>query len=339
MEPVCLGGYCHQEASFHPRCHNRCNQIDTSEPFCKHTCRGLHTKQCENVSFDITGNTSDHSFAISETGCKGGDHSVSCCLQKSKNYTVECYSATENGWAGESLRVSDSEHISDLCQDFDNGKKSISFLRLDRAACAVKTIQVKTFAYAYEMSWSITPSRHECASTQVYDSNSIYNETCCLKSGDHVLECHDDAGDGWHNAYIEIDGIKHCDKFTQGKLIVASVTIAGPPVATATPCKKVEFISTIEGYGYENSWIVLDSMDEIIQCAGNNFKSRDRRKTNCCLTEGSYTIKCEDLTGDGWNGHIYKERSYVEIQGKKYCENFNSGAIKLANFNVSISSI
>ena len=38
----------------------------------------------------------------------------------------------------------------------------------------------------------------------------------------------------------------------------------------------------------------------------------------CCLPSGTHTLKCKDAWGDGWDG------GYLEINGQKYCDNFNS---------------
>ena len=41
----------------------------------------------------------------------------------------------------------------------------------------------------------------------------------------------------------------------------------------------------------------------------------------CCLPNqrNDYVIKCSDFHNDGWHG------GYLEINGKKYCENFDQG--------------
>jgi len=266
---------------------------------------------------------------------------VICCLRKTQNYTVECISGTNQGWGGQGLRIGDAKlPVFDLCTDFTAGNKLTTSMRLDRIGCEVKTITVKTFGYAYEMSWSISPSKEVCKSTKTYGSHSAYNETCCLKPGAYTLECFDEGADGWHNAYLEIDGNKYCSNFVNGISQQENITIEGNYVATAPPCKDVEFISRIEGFGYENSWSILDSMGEGVQCAEANFKSMDTRKTTCCLPEGAYELTCEDIGEDGWNGHIavtnYKQRSHVEIENKKYCEFFDDGTKYAVNFTIDI---
>ena len=40
----------------------------------------------------------------------------------------------------------------------------------------------------------------------------------------------------------------------------------------------------------------------------------------CCLEAGVHTLKCKDDYGDGWGG------GFINIQGKKYCENFGGGS-------------
>ena len=39
----------------------------------------------------------------------------------------------------------------------------------------------------------------------------------------------------------------------------------------------------------------------------------------CCLDAGVYTLKCMDEGYDGWYP------GFINVQGKKYCDNFNDG--------------
>ena len=49
----------------------------------------------------------------------------------------------------------------------------------------------------------------------------------------------------------------------------------------------------------------------------------------CCLPPGNYKMRCKNILREGWNG------AYVEINGRKCCENFVSG--KEQSCDVSIS--
>ena len=52
--------------------------------------------------------------------------------------------------------------------------------------------------------------------TSPYDDESDYSEDCCLAPDTYTLECKCSFGDGWHEGYLEIDGVKYCDDFTDG---------------------------------------------------------------------------------------------------------------------------
>ena len=52
---------------------------------------------------------------------------------------------------------------------------------------------------------------------------------------------------------------------------------------------------------------------------------------HCCLDAGSYTLTCENTNGDGWHD------GYIEIQGKRYCEDFTSGHQQENNVEISYS--
>ena len=56
-----------------------------------------------------------------------------------------------------------------------------------------------------------------------YDSQMNYSEECCLTPGVYSLECKCSYGDGWHGGYLEIDGVKYCDDFTDGSIQTVAV--------------------------------------------------------------------------------------------------------------------
>merc|ERR1739845_314646 len=66
-------------------------------------------------------------------------------------------------------------------------------------------------------------------------------------------------------------------------------------------------------YGHEISW-------NLGSCKNNRKYDDDAKYTQqCCLGPGSYSLRCKDSYGDGWNG------AYIEVDGKKYCESFTAG--------------
>ena len=70
---------------------------------------------------------------------------------------------------------------------------------------------------------------------------------------------------------------------------------------------------TTKGGGDENTWVLGP-------CQGTDVYGNDSQYTeNCCLPPGSYNLECKDSLGDGWQG------GYIELNGTRYCETFNSG--------------
>ena len=57
---------------------------------------------------------------------------------------------------------------------------------------------------------------------------------------------------------------------------------------------------------------------------GRRYENNKIYTQECCHDYDELTLKleCHDSYGDGWHG------GYIEIDGKKYCQNFNSGKQK-----------
>ena len=81
-------------------------------------------------------------------------------------------------------------------------------------------VKLITKTYAYENSWTLGT----CQSKGGYANNNEYVEKCCLSPGSYILECKDSHGDGWHMGYIELDGSKYCESFTDGKKEINEIT-------------------------------------------------------------------------------------------------------------------
>ena len=71
-----------------------------------------------------------------------------------------------------------------------------------------------------------------------------------------------------------------------------------------------------KSYGRENTW-ALGSCESKEAYRNNNVYTQE-----CCFAPSEYDLKCKDSYGDGWHG------GYLEIQGKKYCDDFLSGRLK-----------
>ena len=82
-------------------------------------------------------------------------------------------------------------------------------------------LKIQTKVYAWENTWSLGT----CGSNREYISNVDYTETCCLDPGQYHLRCNDNGQDGWHGGFIEIQGTRYCQDFTNGKQQVQTINI------------------------------------------------------------------------------------------------------------------
>ena len=93
-------------------------------------------------------------------------------------------------------------------------------------------------------------------------------------------------------------------------------------IITGDICFEVSLTST--AWARENSWVLGTCSSTTVH---ENHKTH---KEECCLPSGQYSLECKDSAGDGWKG------GYIKIDGKTYCESFNSG--KLETHEVLIGS-
>ena len=80
---------------------------------------------------------------------------------------------------------------------------------------------------------------------------------------------------------------------------------------------------TTKSYGSENSWTVGACT------SARGYQNSQTYTESCCLDAGSYKLTCDDSYKDGWHG------GFIEIQGKRYCEDFTSGHQQENNVDIS----
>ena len=84
---------------------------------------------------------------------------------------------------------------------------------------------------------------------------------------------------------------------------------------------------TTATYANEIEWSIgCDGPRGCPECKSDgNYEDEESYDQKCCLPvdddKNDFVITCEDTYGDGWHG------SYLEINGKKYCEQFVDGKI------------
>ena len=92
--------------------------------------------------------------------------------------------------------------------------------KLDLGNTRCFDVKLITKSLAFENSWTLD----SCQSKGGYANNNEYVEKCCLSPGSYILECKDSDGDGWHMGYIELDGTKYCESFTDGSKETNEIT-------------------------------------------------------------------------------------------------------------------
>ena len=77
--------------------------------------------------------------------------------------------------------------------------------------------------WGHEISWTIGTGdeSRDCLSHEDiihWDLSWEYDQMCCLPkhTDEFVIACVDSYGDGWHGGYLEINGEKYCDNFSDG---------------------------------------------------------------------------------------------------------------------------
>jgi len=70
-------------------------------------------------------------------------------------------------------------------------------------------IEITTTTWAKEISFDIGGT----CSGSGFANHGNYTSTCCLPPGDHVVNCRDVYGDGWHGAQLLLDGKLQCGEF------------------------------------------------------------------------------------------------------------------------------
>ena len=69
-----------------------------------------------------------------------------------------------------------------------------------------------------------------CTSNEEYTNDMKYTQKCCLAVGNYNITCTDDFGDGWHDGYLEINGIKYCEDFSNGKKQQENLSVGPLPI-------------------------------------------------------------------------------------------------------------
>ena len=79
---------------------------------------------------------------------------------------------------------------------------------------------------------------------------------------------------------------------------------------------------TTKAWGYENSW----SLGSCV--SSQRYTNHGLFTQRCCASAGDHTLSCKDSYGDGWHG------GFLEIGGKRYCEDFRSGYVKTTTISI-----
>ena len=90
------------------------------------------------------------------------------------------------------------------------------------------------------------------------------------------------------------------------------------------PTPKTKVALTTKIWAREITW----SLGTCTSSKAGTYKNNKIYTKNCFLASGTYDLKCQDTYGDGWNG------GFVTIKGKKYCDKFESGKLKVEKVTI-----
>merc|ERR1719203_425734 len=167
-------------------------------------------------------------------GCSGTGYSahnfymLECCLPFG-TYTLHCTDSYGDGWNGGYLMINGEKY----CHDFTTGHSQTVSVDIgptttpeviDTSDCIDTAMILQSSSWGNEITWNIADI---CMGTGYgnYQTNAL---SCCLPTGEYELECVDSWGDGWHGAYIEIDGHRYCEDFTWGHTQTETVVFGTP---------------------------------------------------------------------------------------------------------------
>jgi len=162
------------------------------------------------------------------------------------------YNGTTNYWSHCSVADLNTyiNRVPEFCLE-----KIIPDRPVEHADCHWKLVELHTKSKASEIQWALGKT---CVSDvdgpmsdptyqqkkEEYDNNERFSQWCCMPGyGDYELRCINTlqqkryagnynvmSGDGWHGAYIEIDGQKYCEDFKEGDLQIETVSYPEPPI-------------------------------------------------------------------------------------------------------------
>jgi len=153
-------------------------------------------------------------------------YNVECC-QPEGEYELRCIDKQKDGWAGAYIQIGDSKtkYCEDFKAEYGAGDLQVHKVRHEAAASKLVSLNMKltTKKDAHEISWDFG----SCSSNgeKYMNYNKYELPTCDLPAGNHVLNCKDSYGNGWHGGFLEIAGIKYCEDFLKGGEKTQTVTI------------------------------------------------------------------------------------------------------------------
>lgn len=153
------------------------------------------------ISWTVGSCNNDQSYAADS------QYSQNCC-QDEGEWPVTCTDSYGDGWHGGYLEIDGQK----FCENFTTGytyNGGVSTFECEDVCLDVKTV---TMDWGYENSWRIG----DCRSEQQYENDQQYTQQCCLREEEIEITCDCSYGDGWHGGYLEINGQRYCEGFTDG---------------------------------------------------------------------------------------------------------------------------
>lgn len=227
----------------------------------------LHTVEwAVEISWELVG--VDGCNSDGQTYEDGTIYSMDCCVPDG-THELACLDAYGDGWHLGSIQVNGNTY----CQDFESGSEMRVDIEFGTSpmtpapspgptrspvappteppvtSCTMHKVSLFTMLYANQISWALH-GVDGCSSTEVYGNNGLYEFDCCIPDSTFTLSCNSSWEDGWHNAYLEIEGHKFCDNFDFGYSQSVPVTFPMDPIVGCRDQAPEHVCSLIQGRGW-----------------------------------------------------------------------------------------
>lgn len=201
------------------------------------------------------------------------------------------------------------------------------------------TFMVDTTWPKVHQNWAIGTG--ECSNFQGYLNKGKHVKKCCLQPGKYELTCLSHPRFGWDDGYLQIDGKTECEKLKENDFITKEISLCEGSCDAAPPAKLPEcdngagvsvdidmFVEArIQSTADKISWELSDSCKQNGYSKNTGTMNPVKQSKHCCIPKGKYKLSCSA-------GYFSWDRSWLEINGRKYKECFDVQGERTTNSRI-----